>query len=291
MGMPERSAYYGRVLSHAWESVVIHARATVITCVGVVVGVVLLAVWQINPSSQTLLRTIAGIAWPLLLLLGYFLFYVVIAPWKLHEKDARRIKELEERPADALFHPYDDMRGRRIQSVVWGSAQANCRVNVAELIKSRFDNGDTKIPVNNGELLVPRQEDPDPGNEHKFLTITFTETRKQGEFLELPFSWLGVGALKCNIPTQIVVEFNDLTPPQRLVLWRIFRSPQIGKYSLQRRLESIGFASPVELIETVCGKKNLVVGDDTLSIRVDAVSYVERLFLIEPPSSGLLELR
>ena len=56
-----------------------HGWTTFLAVLGTTVGVILLAVLKINPPSQTVLRTIAGIAWPLLLLIAYFLYYLVRA--------------------------------------------------------------------------------------------------------------------------------------------------------------------------------------------------------------------
>jgi hypothetical protein len=85
----EMLAYYRRVLSYGWGAVVKHGRTTILAIAGAVLGVVLLAILKINPTSQTLLRTIAGITWPLLLLVAYILFYLIEAPWELHKEDAK----------------------------------------------------------------------------------------------------------------------------------------------------------------------------------------------------------
>jgi hypothetical protein len=91
-------SYYKCVLSHGWGALVMHGKITALAVVGTIVSVILLAKFQINPSSQTLLRTLAGIAWPVLLLMVYVLVYVVRAPWRMHQEDARIIKELRARP-------------------------------------------------------------------------------------------------------------------------------------------------------------------------------------------------
>jgi hypothetical protein len=79
-----------------------HGTATILAVCSAVAGVILLAVLRINPASQNLPRTIAGITWPLLLLVGYFLYYVVQAPWKIHQQDIHAIDALRHAISTAI---------------------------------------------------------------------------------------------------------------------------------------------------------------------------------------------
>jgi hypothetical protein len=59
----------------------------------------------------------------LTILIAAYLFHVMRSAWQSHEENEKTIEDLTNRPNDVLFHPYDDMVGRRIQSIVWGSAK------------------------------------------------------------------------------------------------------------------------------------------------------------------------
>ena len=119
-------AYYLRLLSHGWGAVMSHARTTVVAVCSAIVGVIALAVFKINPSSQNLLRTIAGIAWPMLLLIGYFLVYVLAAPWKIHQQDRLIIGTLQDKGSSMEIVGAFELLAREAESLrltLWSMRQ------------------------------------------------------------------------------------------------------------------------------------------------------------------------
>jgi hypothetical protein len=190
MAKSEMRVYYYRVVSHGWGSVKAHMKSTVLAVLGAVVGVIILAMLQINPSSQTALRTLAGITWPLLLLVVYFVFYLVKAPWELHAQDAKIIADLKARPPvlNPPFYPNIQERGRRLESAIYGSAKMPPE-NVTAKLREFVSTGKRDIKVNHYELCKGAI-DPDYGEDLKFLTVTYSETLQQSEMLRLPLDWL-----------------------------------------------------------------------------------------------------
>jgi hypothetical protein len=227
--------------------------------------------------------TFVGFAIVFVIFCGWHYFK---AQWQLHKEAQDRIKELENRPSDPLFHPYVDRVGRHIQSAAWGSAKKPSSV-VTVQIEKHFRDGLLGIPVNNDELGVKLQDDPDRGNDNKFLTVTYTETLKQGQVLELPFKWLGTQRFDA-IPQQIYVRFSDLRWSQRIALWKILRAGITSDTSVKRFLEAKGFATPDEIIKAVCDGV-LVIRDSNGNISANTANtqFLNQLFVLEPPSSGL----
>lgn len=81
-------AYYGLIRAHIWNAVKANALGSLLAVGSSVVGVILLSEFDVNPSSQTWIRTIAGVAWPLGLLIVYLVFHALRAPWRLYDEQA-----------------------------------------------------------------------------------------------------------------------------------------------------------------------------------------------------------
>jgi hypothetical protein len=287
MARSDMREYYARVVAHGWGAVLTHGRTTLLAVVGAIVSVLALAAFQINPPNQTLLRSMAGIAWPLLLLIGYFLFYVLRAPWKLHQEEANIIQELRDRQRDPLFYPYPDRKGRHLDAAMWGSAKKK-PLDVTERVIEHFRQGRDHVPVNN-DNLCPGQ-DPDEGEDDKYLTITFTETLKQRDKLSLPFQWLGVNDLNFDVPASVICDFNELSFPYRLALSRVLASRSgMSDKSLIQFLAQKGIAAPDEIVEELCKRTTLIEKDGygRISVKVHVFGTLGKLFIREPLSSSL----
>ena len=79
--------YYRTIASSVWQAVWKNVWQTVLALIGATVPTVILAIKNINPSSQTLTRSIASAVWPLGILVLYLLAHAVRAPWKLHHAE------------------------------------------------------------------------------------------------------------------------------------------------------------------------------------------------------------
>lgn len=219
---------------------------------------------------------------------GFFalfgLWHYLRAQWELHKENAETIDKLKNRPVDPVFRPFRDEIGRRVYSATWGNVEKQ-PFDVREQIEKHYLNGVLEIPVNNDELC-PGQ-DPARGDP-KFLTIMFTETVEQGDKLRLPFAWLGADKVQPKASHEVVSAFNELKWHQRLALWKVLKSPAIGKLSLARFLEDKGIGDAEGTIDALC--KTVLVrtdGYERISVDMSVSPMVEKLFIREPLSSGL----
>jgi hypothetical protein len=85
------------------------------------------------------------------------------------------------------FHPHLNALGRRIESAVYG-AEGRMPANVTARVESLARGQEIEIPVNHYELCE-RQVDPARGRD-KFLTVTLSETLRQGDIYPSPRNWL-----------------------------------------------------------------------------------------------------
>jgi hypothetical protein len=98
------------------------------------------------------------------------------------------------------FHPSLSSLGRHIESAVYGSVR-KAPDDVTRKIRSLAAMGTNDIPVNHFEIC-DNNHDPDPG-EDKFLTVSLSDTVRQGGRLELPIEWLRGGA---SIPENVEIK-------------------------------------------------------------------------------------
>lgn len=95
-GAPDFWQYYRRVTVQIWQDISRHVLATVLALLSVTAGTILLAMYRVNPPSQTWTRTALGAAWPLAIFVLYLLWYAVRAPWRIHLEDrATHSRELQ----------------------------------------------------------------------------------------------------------------------------------------------------------------------------------------------------
>ena len=86
--------YYSRLVVYGCKGARAYGKSTVLAVISSVVGVGLLAYFHVNPSSQIFVRTVAGAASTLLILVAYFLIHVIRAPWQIYEEDTATTQRL-----------------------------------------------------------------------------------------------------------------------------------------------------------------------------------------------------
>ena len=91
------------------------------------------------------------------------------------------------RSVDGQFHPRLESVGRLIATAFYGSARKP-PTDVTKKVRSLAEIGEEDIVVNHYKLCDGH--DPDEGEGNKFLTVTFSDTVRQGGRLNLPMDWL-----------------------------------------------------------------------------------------------------
>jgi hypothetical protein len=149
-----------------------------------------------------------GVVGPWLIVVTLVIFGVVILIWDVVQKrktyhpgtpaTSPSPKEYSNPP----FHP--GQAGRRIEAAVFGSPRYE-PTNVAARIEA-LRKGE-RLPVNHFELGIA---DPDKGNDEKFLTVTLSETLRQGDELVAIHEWLSANSASAkNAPLLMVTHEYD----------------------------------------------------------------------------------
>jgi hypothetical protein len=104
------------------------------------------------------------------------------------------------------FHPNLNAIGRCIEGALYGSARKTPN-DVTKTVRELAASGAREIPVNHHKLCQG-EHDPDEG-EDKFLTVTLSDTVRQGGKLRLPLEWLS--------DTQPSEQTSDQAPALEIV--------------------------------------------------------------------------
>jgi hypothetical protein len=164
---------------YVWGVIWRHVRGTALTLCGAFVCAYLLALRQINPSSQTWIRVVAATTFPVFLLIAYLLVHAIRAPWKLYQQ----LHSDHETERNALDKKYAALIEGFKEAQQVASNERNLEKLAHESERSRLERQVTDLEVSIGRPEISVQFAEPPLRQAAFEGNTMNHYGRESEFV------------------------------------------------------------------------------------------------------------